>query len=103
MDRRSHETAMRSQVQSAGRFRPVVTGLGLAYTLWLTIYAAVRPRAAEVIGLLELANTFAPWWYAPVPAILATGLCLRSPALLLGGVAAGAAFVARWWPLFAPR
>ena len=103
MDRQTHEIARRPHVRSGGRIRPAVVGLGLAYALGLTIYAAARPRAAEVIGLLELANTFAPWWYAPVPTILSAGLGLRSRALLLGGLAAAAAFLATWWPLFAPR
>lgn len=101
--RATHETVLRSPARSGRRIRRTLVGLGLAYTGGLTAYAAARPRAAEVIGLLELANTFAPWWYAPVPAILVAGLVLRSRALSLGGAVAAAAFVAAWWQLFAPR
>jgi endonuclease/exonuclease/phosphatase (EEP) superfamily protein YafD len=97
------EAVLESPGRSSGRIRLVVVALGLAYTLGLTFYAAARPRAAATTGLLELANSFAPWWYAPVPAILTAGLALRSWVLLLGGLAAAAAFVTTWWTLFAPR
>ena len=86
-----------------GLARRAIIGIGTTYGLGLLLYAAARPRAGELTGLLELVNNFAPWWYAPVPAMVLTGLGLRSRALTLAGLASAAAFGMTWGPLFAPR
>ena len=86
-----------------GLARCGIIGIGTAYGLGLLLYAGARPRAGELTGLLELVNNFAPWWYAPVPAMVLTGLGLRSRALTLAGLASAAAFGMTWGPLFAPR
>jgi vancomycin resistance protein VanJ len=87
------------------RARPVrsaAVGIGTAYALALLIYAAVLRRGIDLTGLFELANNFAPWWYAPVPAILLVGLGLRSRPLILAGLAAATAFGVAWGHLFLP-
>ena len=92
---------MRKRASSPGR--SVTIGLGSGYALSLLAYAASRPRLGELTGLMELVDNFAPWWYAPVPAIILGGLALRSRMLALAGLASAAAFALTWGDLFIPR
>ena len=93
----------RASRRGGGLARRATIGIGTAYGVGLLFYAAARPRAGELTGLLELVNNFAPWWYTPVPAIVLVGLGLRSRALTLAGLASAAAFGVTWGALFVPR
>ena len=94
---------IRAKHRPAGLGRLAMVGIGSAYAAGLLAYAAARPRAGEMTGLLELVNNFAPWWYAPVPAIVLAGLGLRSKTLVLAGLASAVAFGLTWGDLLVPR
>ena len=82
--------------------RSATIAIGTGYGLGLLVYSLVRPRAASPVGLLELANSFAPWWFAPVPAIVLAGLALRSTILTLAALVAAITFTLTWWDRFVP-
>lgn len=66
-------------------------------------YAGLRSRLGDRSGAIELVDDFAPWWYAPAPAIALAGLGLRSGILLLAGAGLAAAFAVRWGSRFGAR
>lgn len=91
----------RTSIGAEGRAHPAAM-VGTAYAAGLVVYAAARPWVGAPAGLLELLNNFAPWWYAPVPAIVLAGLGLRSRMLALAGLAAATAFGVTWGRVFVP-
>lgn len=74
-------------------------GLGTAYGVAALAYA-VRPRLGDRVGLIELVDDFAPWYYVPGPAVALAGLWLGSHRLALAGLGAAAVFAVRWGPRF---
>lgn len=90
-------------VRSHGKtVRPLAVAVSVAYVLGILAYPAVRPRLGELAGWPELADDFAPWWYAPAPALILAGLGWRSRILMCAGLAAAAGFVATWGGRFLP-
>jgi vancomycin resistance protein VanJ len=83
--------------------RPAAVAAGVAYSAALVLYSAGRARTVGRTGLVELANDFAPWLYAPAAPMLLAGIGWRAPTLAAAGLASTAAFLGRWGRLFAPR
>ena len=86
-----------------GLVRPAAVTAGVAYAAALLAYTAARPRTRGRTGLVELANDFAPWLYAPAVPRLLGGIGCRAPALAAAGLASTAAFLGTWGRHFTRR
>jgi vancomycin resistance protein VanJ len=83
-----------------GLVRPAAVTAGIGYAAALLAYTAARPRTVGRTGLVELANDFAPWLYAPAVPMVLVGIGWRAPALTAAGLASAAAFLGTWGRLF---